>query len=367
MEIKFLDLKAQYPLIKKEILEKLNDIIENTAFVSGKYVKDFEKSFADYLGVKNCIAVNNGTSALYLSLFANGLNSGDEVIVPVNTFIATAEAVSLLGARPIFVDINESNYNINPSEIEAKITQKTKAIIPVHLYGQCADMDPILKIAERHNLFVIEDACQAHGAEYKGRKAGSMGKCGAFSFYPGKNLGAWGEGGAIATNDDGLADKIRLIRDHGSRKKYYHEIVGGNFRMNEFQGAVLSTKIKYLEEWNESRRKNAKLYLELLNHNSGIIVPFVEEYNKPAWHLFVVRVQERDKFITYSNNKGIQTGIHYPFPLHLTDAFRHLGYKDGDFPIAEKVQREIVSLPMYPELESGQVKCAADVINKYKF
>jgi len=365
--IPFLNLKAQLPQIREEIERKFYDIIDNTAFVSGKYVKEFEESFSGYVDVRHCVAVNNGTSALQLALLANGIGFGDEVIVPVNTFIATAEAVSLIGARPVFVDIDERTYNINVAQLESKVSKKTKAIIPVHLYGQCADMDGILEIAKKHNLIIVEDACQAHDAEYKKRKAGSIGRCAAFSFYPGKNLGAWGEGGAVVTSDDDLAEKVRLIRDHGSRKKYFHDIIGGNFRMSEFQGAVLSTKIKYLEEWNKKRRKNAELYLKLLKDNKNILLPVEENFNKHVWYLFVIRVKERNSFIKYLNEQSVQTGIHYPVPLHLTDAYKYLGHKNGDFLVAEKVQKEIVSLPMYPELSKEEIDCVANIINKYNF
>lgn len=365
MEIKFLDLKAQYPLIKDEILKKFDEIIENSAFISGKYTQQFEEEFAKYLGVKYCVAVNDGTSALYLALLAKGIGFGDEVLVPVNTFIATAEAVSLTGARPVFIDINEGTYNIDISKIEEKITDKTKAIIPVHLYGQCADMDPILEIAKKYKLIVIEDACQAHGAEYKGRKAGSMGDCGAFSFYPGKNLGTWGEGGAVVTNNSELAGKIMLLRNHGSKVKYQHDIVGGNFRMSEFEGAVLSTKIRYLDKWNEGRRGNAEVYLKLLAGKKAIALPVASAENVPVWHLFVVRTVTRDKFTEFLRGNSIQTGIHYPIPLHLCEAYSHLGYKLGDFPIAERVCKEIVSLPMYPELSEEEIRYVADTINEF--
>jgi dTDP-4-amino-4,6-dideoxygalactose transaminase len=369
--VKFLDLKAQYPLIKEEILSRINSIVENSAFVCGKQVKEFEDAFASYLGVKHCIAVNNGTSALLLTLMANKIGPSDEVILPVNTFIATAEAVSLVGATPVFVDINEKTYLIDPGKIEGKINKKTKAILPVHLFGQCADMDAIDKIAEKHKLLVIEDACQAHGSLYKGKKAGSLGICAAFSFYPGKNLGAWGEGGAVTTNNDKIAEKIRLIRDHGSKKKYCHEIIGGNFRIDEFQGAVLATKLKHLDAWNEKRRRNAEVYFKAFQSinnlkTKGIILPSVEKHNIPNWHLFVIRAKNRDSLIEHLGKNNIQTGIHYPFPLHLTEAYKARGYSKGDFPIAEKVQKEIISLPMYAELPEQHIKTVAAKIDEQK-
>lgn len=364
-KIKFFDLKYQNDLIMTKVREKFQDIITNASFVSGKYVKEFEYSYADYIGVKHCLAINNGTNALFLTLLAEGIGVGDEVIIPVNTFIATAEAVSLTGARPVFVDVDKKTYNIDPYKIKEKITRKTKAIIPVHLYGQCAEMDSILQIAKKYKLIIIEDACQAHGAEYKGRKAGSIGKCAVFSFYPSKNLGAWGEGGAIVTNDDTLAEKVRLMRNHGSRNKYYHELIGGNFRMSEFQGAVLLTKFKYLDKWNERRNKIAKLYLELLKGNKNIILPYVDNKNKHIWHLFVIRVKKREGFIKYLKENGVETMIHYPFPLHLTKAYKYLGYREKEFPIAERLAEEIVSLPMYPELKKEEVFYIVNVINQY--
>jgi len=365
--IKFLDLKAQYPLVKEEILSRFNSIIDNSAFVCGKQVKEFEDTFASYIGVKHCIAVNNGTSALILTLMANGIGHGDEVILPVNTFIATAEAVSFVGATPIFVDIQERMQLIDSYKIEEKISKKTKAILPVHLYGQCADMDNINKIAKKHNLLVIEDACQAHGSLYKGRKAGSLEICAAFSFYPGKNLGAWGEGGAVTTNDDIIADRIRLIRDHGSKKKYYHEIIGGNFRIDEFQGAVLATKLKHLESWNEKRRANAETYFKAFKalKIKGIILPYIEKHNVSNWHLFVIRAKGRDLLIEHLGKHNIQTGIHYPFPLHLTEAYKGLGYSEGDFPVAERAQKEIISLPMYAELSEKDIKKIITEIKEY--
>lgn len=364
-EVKFLDLKAQYPLIREEINKKFEEIINNSAFVAGKNVKEFEQKFSEYLGVKNCITVNNGTAALYLPLLAMGISPGDEVIIPINTFFATAEAVSLLGAKPVFVDMDEVTYLIDTTKIEAKITPRTKGIIPVHLYGQCADMDAINAIANKHNLFVLEDCCQAHGASYKGKRAGTFGKLAAFSFYPGKNLGAWGEGGSVVTNDDSLADKIRLLRDHGSRIKYRHDIVGGNFRIDEFQGAVLAVKLPHLENWNSQRRENAKKYLAQLANVKNIMVPRVLEKNVPVWHLFVIRSSMRDGLMNFLKEKGVQTGMHYPTPLHLTIAYADLGYKLGDFPVAEKVQSEILSLPMYAELSGDDINYVAECIKEF--
>lgn len=335
-------------------MKKMNEIIDGASFISGKYVKLFEEDFSAYTNVKHTIALNNGTSALYLAFLGLGIKPGDEIILPVNTFIATAEAVSLVGAVPVFVDMDEF-YTIDVTKIEEKITSRTKALVPVHLYGQCADMDRILEIAKRHNLFVVEDACQAHGARYKGKPAGSMGDAGAFSFYPGKNLGAWGEGGAVVTNNEQLADTIRLMREHGSKVKYQHEVLGSNFRINEFQGAVLHTKLPFLENWNESRRKNAALYLELLKNSSALVLPQVRTDCTPVWHLFVVRVKNREQIMNALKEKGIQCAIHYPFPLHLTQVYKQSA-APGDFPRAEQAATEIMSLPMYAELTLEEMK-----------
>ncbi|WP_456374733.1 DegT/DnrJ/EryC1/StrS family aminotransferase [Methanocaldococcus sp.] len=358
MKIPFVDLSRQLKDIFPEIEEKWHEIVHNSRFVGSKYVKEFEDKFANYLDVKHCIAVNSGTSALYLSLMALGVGRGDEVILPVNTFIATAEAVSLLGAKPVFVDIDKKTYNIDVKKIEKAITDKTKVIIPVHLYGQCSNMDEILEIAEKYNLYIVEDACQAHGAEYKGKKAGSLGDLAAFSFYPGKNLGAFGEGGAVVTNCDELAEKIRMLRNHGSKVKYYHEMIGGNFRMDEIQGAVLSTKLKFLDTWNNMRRKAAKIYNELLE--DVVITPYEVPYNKHVYHLYVIRVDNRDKIKEYLQKHGIETGIHYPIPLHLQSAYKFLNIPKGSFPVAEKVADEILSLPMFPYIIEEEILYVAE-------
>jgi dTDP-4-amino-4,6-dideoxygalactose transaminase len=365
MNIPFLDLKAQYKTIKDEILPAMNEVIENTAFAGGPYVAKFEQAFAEFCGVKHCIGVGNGTDALWLSLVALGIGSGDEVITTPNTFIATAEAISLAGATPVFVDIDEKTHNMNPALIEAAITKKTKAIIPVHLFGQPADMDPILSIAKKHGLKMVEDACQAHGAEYKGRKAGSMGDTGCFSFYPGKNLGAYGEGGAVVTNDDALAANMRMFRDHGQAKKYYHAIIGWNARLDGIQGAVLSVKLKHLPSWNDARRKNAALYSELLQSVHQIILPEEMDYAKHVYHIYAIRVADRDKLMAYLGEKGVATGIHYPVPVHLQDAYSFLKKGEGSFPVAEKCASEYVSLPMFAELTGEQVTYVARQIKQY--
>jgi dTDP-4-amino-4,6-dideoxygalactose transaminase len=292
---------------------------------------------------------------------------GDEVITVPDTFIATAEAISVCGGRPVFVDIEEPTYNMDPARLEAAITPRTKAIIPVHLFGQMADMDPIMAIAHKHGLRVIEDACQAHGARYKERRAGSIGDAGCFSFYPGKNLGAYGEAGAVVTNDDEIADRIRMFRDHGQQKKYHHAMVGWNARMDGFQGAVLTVKLKYIDSWNVSRRENAATYGRFLADGAdGLIPPVEADYATHIYHIYAVRVKDRDTLMDALGKKGISTGIHYPIPLHLTGAYRSLGYKEGDFPVAERCAAEFVSLPMFPELTSEQIHYVADAIKEWK-
>jgi dTDP-4-amino-4,6-dideoxygalactose transaminase len=302
--------------------------------------------------------VGSGTEAIWLALLALGIGPGDEVITVPNTFMATAEAVSMCGGRPVFVDIDQQTYNMNPDLLEKAITVRTKAIIPVHLFGQTADMDPILEIAKAHRLFVVEDACQAHGAEYKARRAGSLGDMACFSFYPGKNLGAYGEAGAVVTDNGELDAKIRTLRDHGQAKKYHHSAIGWNARMDGIQGAVLSVKLKHLEAWNGARRKNAHLYNELLR-GSGITLPTEAGYAKHVYHVYAVRVRNRDKVLGALADKGISCGIHYPVPIHFQNAYRSLGVGAATFPVAESTAAEFLSLPMFPELSSEQMKYVA--------
>ena len=362
MNVPFLDLKAQYAPIREEILAGLQEVLDNTSFAGGPMVEKFEKEFAQFCQCDHAIGSGNGTDALWMALLGLDIGQGDEVITTPSTFIATAEAISFCGATPVFVDIDEQTYNIDPALIEAAITSKTKAIIPVHLFGQPADMDPILKIAKAHNLVVIEDACQAHGAEYKGLRVGSIGDAGCFSFYPGKNLGAYGEAGATVTKNPELAAGMRMFRDHGQKKKYYHSIVGWNARMDGFQGAVLSVKLPYLPGWTDARRKNAALYNSLLADVSEVTTPYVAEYAKHVYHVYAIRTQNRDAFMEALANQGISCGIHYPVPLHLQEAYQDLGYKEGDFPIAEKCANEFVSLPMYPELPGESIRYVVEKI-----
>ena len=356
MNVPFLDLKSQYLSIKDEIQAALEGVLEKTAFAGGPFVAQFEKEFAAFCGTEQAVGVGNGTDALWMALLGLGVGPGDEVITVPDTFIATAEAISYCGATPVFVDVDEKSYNMDPSLLEAAITPKTKAVIPVHLFGQMADMDPIMEIARKHNLFVLEDASQAHGARYKGKPAGSIGDAGCFSFYPGKNLGAYGEAGAVVTNNAGLADRMRMYRDHGSPKKYYHQVVGWNARMDGFQGAVLSVKLKYLPQWNESRRKNAAIYNELFAGFGSVVTPIEMDYGKHVYHVYALRVKNRDGLISALGEKGIGTNIHYPVPVHLQNAYSFLGLKQGSYPVAEKCASEFISLPMFAELTAEQIR-----------
>jgi len=364
MKVNFVDLKAQYQTIKPEIDKAIENVISNTAFILGKAVAEFEEQFAAYCGAKHCAGINSGTSALIMALKALDVGEGDEVITTTNTFIATAEAISFAGATPVLVDIEDGTYNMDPGKLEKAITGKTKAIIPVHLYGQPADMDPILEIAKKKSIPVIEDAAQAHGAQYKGKKTGGLATAACFSFYPGKNLGAYGEGGAVTTDDEGMAQKVRMLRDHGSPKKFYHEFIGNNCRLEGIQGAVLSVKLKHLDKWNDGRRKNADLYRKYLE-GTGVGLPEEMPYAKHVYHVFCVRVKERQKLIDFLKEKGIFTNIHYPIPIHLQKAYQFLGYKKGDFPVTEGCMDEILSLPMFAELTEEEIKYTADCIREF--
>jgi dTDP-4-amino-4,6-dideoxygalactose transaminase len=362
MKVPFLDLKAQYESIRDEIAGAMQQVLDNTAFAGGPFVEHFEKDFATFCNCEFAVGVGSGTTALWMALSGLGIGRGDEVITVPNTFIATAEAISFSGAKPVFVDIDEQTYTIDPERIEDAITPRTKAVIPVHLYGQMADMDRIFQIARAHGLFVIEDACQAHGAEYKGCKAGSMGDVGCFSFYPGKNLGAYGEAGAIVTNNSELAEKMRMLRDHGQARKYHHSQIGWNARMDGFQGAVLSVKLKYLPAWNEARRRNAQLYGELLSDINNLIVPVEADYAKHIYHIYAIRTQNRDAFLRILAEKDIHCGIHYPIPIHLQQAYKSLGNRTGSFSVTEKYAKELISLPMFPELSEEQIQFVTNEI-----
>ena len=365
MQIPLVDLKAQYSGIKEEIDSAVKEVIDSTSFILGKKVEDFENKFAELCNVKHCVGMNNGTSALRLALLAIGIKPNDEVITSPFTFIATAEAISHIGAKPVFADIDEKTYCIDHEKIEEKITGKTKAIIPVHLFGQPADMTPILEIAKKHSLKVIEDAAQAHNALYKNKKAGSMGDVNCFSFYPGKNLGAYGEAGAVCTNDDEAAKELILLRQHGELTRYYHDIIGDNCRMEALQGAVLGVKIKYLDEWTEKRRKNAEYYNKLLK-DLDLILPYEADYAKHVYHIYAIRTKNRDRLRDFLGKNGISAGIHYPIPVHLQKAYFFMGIKKGAFPISEKIADEILSLPMYPELSEGQMEHISGNMHNFK-
>lgn len=367
MNVPFVDLKEQYNAIRNELEPALQDVFRDTAFVLGKYVAHFEQEFAAFCGVRHAIGVNSGTDAITLTLKALGLGPGDEVITAANTFVATAEAIAHAGCTPVLVDVLPDTYSLNPSELKAKIISKTRAIIPVHLYGQPADLEAVMQIARRHSLFVIEDAAQAHGAQYRGRRVGSIGDAACFSFYPSKNLGAYGDAGAVVTNDDALALKIRQLRDHGSVRKYQHELIGYNSRLDALQAVVLSIKLKHLDQWNAMRARNAHLYSKLLSETTGVVIPQVLQDAQHVYHLYVVRLErgDRNRLQEHLKAHGIETGIHYPQPVHLTQAFARLGYREGDFPVAEQCARTILSLPMYPELRSEQIEYVAQEIRSF--
>ena len=356
MDVPFLDLAAQYASIKEEIDASIHDVISSSAFAGGRFVERFESSFADYCGCSRAIGVASGTDALWMALLALGIGPGDEVITVPNTFIATAEAISLVGAVPVFVDVCPDTYTMNPALIGPALSKRTRAIIPVHLFGQTADMDPIMDIARQRKLFVIEDACQAHGAEYKGRRAGTIGDAGCYSFYPGKNLGAYGEAGAIVTNRSDIAERVRRFRDHGQKKKYFHEIVGWNGRMDGIQGAVLYTKLKYLDQWNQARRNNAHKYRQALSTVEGIVLPVEASYGKHVYHVFAIRAVNRDSLIEHMEASGVHCSIHYPLPIHLQEAYTILGLKKGAFPVSERCAEGFISLPMFPELKDDQIE-----------
>jgi dTDP-4-amino-4,6-dideoxygalactose transaminase len=364
MTVPFVDLRRQYLSIKEEIDEAIARVLNESSFILGREVEAFERAFAEYTGARFCVGVNSGTAAIQLAVMACGLASGDEVVIPANTFFATAEAISTAGATPVFVDAESASYNIDASKIEAAITKHTRAIMPVHLYGQAADLDPIFEIAARRNLLVIEDAAQAHGSLYKGSRVGALGRAGCFSFYPGKNLGAYGEGGAVVTNDAELARRVRLLRDHGSERKYHHEIIGYNFRLEGIQGAILKVKLGHLDKWNELRRRAAARYGELLPESDLLVLPREMPYARHIYHLYVVRSETRARLQQSLSESGVQTGIHYPVPVHLQPAYSFLGHKPGDFPEAERQANEVLSLPMFPELTEDEIKRVAEAIHK---
>ena len=363
MQIPFVDLKVQYHSIKKEIDSAIQDVINETAFIKGKYVQQFEDDYAQTYGVKHCISCANGTDAIYITLKALGIGSGDEVITVANTWISTAETITQTGAKPVFVDINPDYYTIDVLKIEQKITPKTKAIIPVHLFGQPAEMEAIIDICKRHNLLLVEDCAQAHFAEWKGWKVGTMGIAGTFSFFPGKNLGAYGDAGAIISNNTKFAVKARMFANHGALKKHHHEMEGINSRLDGLQAAILSVKLKYLHQWTDLRIHHAKKYSELLSEVDNIVTPLTQQDTKHVFHLYVIRTQQRVGLQEHLKEKGISWGIHYPTPLPLLKAYEYQGHNVAeDFPVSYDYKDQILSLPMYPELSNKQIMYIVDSI-----
>jgi dTDP-4-amino-4,6-dideoxygalactose transaminase len=360
MQVPFMDLRMHHEPLMPELMDAFRQVAETSAFAGGPFVSRFEAEFAEFCGTRYALGVGSGTDALWLSLLALGVGPGDEVITVPNSFMATAEAISLCGARPVFVDIDEQTYTMDPEQLEAAITLRTQAIIPVHIFGQMADMDPIMVIARRHGTPVVEDACQAHGAEYKGRKAGSIGATACFSFYPGKNLGAFGEAGAVLTADPDLRGRIQVLRDHGQAAKHLHNTIGWNARMDGIQAAVLSVKLQRLHANNEARRQHARLYDELLAAVPEVLTPLRAPHNTHVHHIYAVRVPDRDGVIDRMAERGVRCAIHYPVPIHLQKAYRFLGLSPGSFPVAEQCSKEFLSLPMFPELRPEQIKFVVD-------
>jgi len=374
MQVPFLDLKIQYDSIKDEAGAAIQKVLDNTAYILGESVANFEMEFAKAHGVSHCIGTSSGTDGNHLVLWALGIKPGDEVIIPANTFIATAWGVTLCGAKPVLVDCLPDTYNIDPDKVEAAITPNTKAIVAVHLYGQPANMNRLKEISDKHKIHLVEDAAQAHLAEYNGAKVGNFSVAASFSFYPGKNLGAYGEAGAVVTNDDDIAATVKMMREHGQSKKYYHETFGHNYRMEGIQGAVLGVKLKYLNEWTEGRRRVAKKYNELLSNVDDIILPFEAPDVKHVYHLFVIRIKganneeaqkKRNALQKFLSDNNIATGFHYAIPIHEQKCFSHLGYKKGDFPVTENLAETGISLPMYAELTDEQLIHVTDNMKKF--
>jgi dTDP-4-amino-4,6-dideoxygalactose transaminase len=364
-QVPFLDLQRPHAAIKAEILADIADLIDSCAFINGPGVAAFEDAFTRFCGTSACVGVASGLDALRLGLIAAGVQPGDEVIVPANTFIASVEAISQAGAVPVLVDAREVDYNLDPAAVEPAITSRTRAVMPVHLYGQLADMVTLSPIAERHGLLVLEDACQAHGARRDGMRAGAGGLAAAFSFYPGKNLGAIGDAGALVTSDDELAARVRALREHGQRRKYHHDVAGYTARLDTLQALVLLRKLPLLARWNEERAAAARLYDQALAGLGDIVLPPCPAGSEPVWHLYVVRTSEPDALTGFLHDQGIATGRHYPIPVHLTEAYAHLGYRRGDFPVAERLAREVVSLPLFPGITPTQIAAVVDAIAAY--
>jgi len=367
MKVPFLDLMGQYAAIKQEVHQKLDAVLGSASFILGTQVEEFEQAFSRFLGCRSAIGVANGTDALTIALKAIGIGSGDEVITAANSFVATAESIVHAGGKPVFADIEPDTYTLSVADINAKLTDRTRAIIPVHLYGHASDLEPVLHLARSRGIRIVEDAAQAHGATYHRRPVGTFGDAACFSFYPGKNLGAYGDAGAVVTDDHEIAGTVRKLRDHGGVQKYQHDLVGYNSRLDSIQAAVLLVKLKYLDQWNELRRQHAQMYTKLLSDVPGIVPPSVREGSTHVYHLYVIRVRRgsRDALRQFLDKRQIATGIHYPTPLHLVPAFSYLGHKAGDCPIAERAANEILSLPIYPELKSGQIEYVVEQIRHY--
>ena len=363
--IRFVDLQGQFRRYQDELMAAIQTTLDNTAFIGGPALKRFEADFAQLCGTEHCVGVGNGTDALYLSLRALGVGEGDEVITAANTFIATAEAISMAGAKPVFVDVHDATALMNLDLVEAAITERTKAIIPVHLYGQLVPMSDVMALANKHELFVVEDAAQAHAAIEDGVRAGAAGHAGCFSFYPGKNLGAYGDAGGVVTNDEELAKKIRMIANHGRADKFGHVMEGVNSRMDGLQAAILEVKLRHLETWTAERREAAKRYDTLLADVSQVRLPTVRKEGAHAFHLYVARLEKRDELRQHLNAQNIQSGIHYPVPLHQLKAYEHLGYETGAFPVAEAMAKEIISLPISPEITEAQQTRVADAVKAF--
>lgn len=364
MKVPFVSFLPMERELDSEIREAFIRVFERSWYIGGVEDKMFEKAFADFCGTKFCVGVGNGLDALMLALKALGIKSGDEVIVPSNTYIATALAVTYVGAKPILVEPDIRTFNIDPLKIEEKITSRTKVIMPVHLYGQPCDMDPIMEIAKKHNLFIVEDCAQAHGSTYKGKKIGTFGEAAGFSFYPGKNLGALGDAGATITNDEELANQIRALGNYGSDYKYHHIYQGNNSRLDEMQAAFLSAKLPHLDRMNEERRRIANKYLEGIK-NPEIILPYVPEYANPVWHIFGIRCKRRDDLEKYLGDAGIGTNKHYPIPIHLQECYRNLGFKQGDYPIAEEISETELSLPLYYGMSDEEIDYVIEKVNEF--
>ncbi len=362
--VPFLDLAAQDGGLRDEVLLAFENITDSSHYVLGPYVESFERAFAEAVGTRHCIGVNSGTSALHLALIAAGVSDGDEVITVPMTFVATAWAIRYVNARPVFVDIDPETYTMDVDQIESRITPRTKAILPVHLYGQSADMTAIMEIADRHGLTVVEDAAQAHGAMFDGKPVGSFGQSACFSFYPGKNLGAYGEAGAVVTNNDAVAGRIRALRNHAQNQRYHHQELGFNYRMDAFQGAVLGIKLRRLGVWTKQRQRLADSY-QMFLEDLPIVLPQQGDRRSHVWHVYVALHPERDQIREALQRQGIQTGLHYPVPLHLLEAFRELGYREGDFPVAERVGNECFSLPMFPNLSRGHLNDIAEALTAW--